>query len=85
MKKQIKILAVFLITILIINCSNEDIDGHSHHGHSNTNKDEISFKQFKNETGINKFDYLKKANITKSTNFQARSIESEFITDTIGI
>ena len=85
MKKQIKILAVFLFTILFFNCSKDDLENHSNHTHSHTSKDEISFKQFKNETDINKFDYIKKANISKSTDFQARSIESEFVTDTIGI
>lgn len=84
-KTHFKKLLIFGIAFMLASCSEYDTESHSHHSHSNTSNDEISFKQFKNETGITKFDYLKKANIIKSTDFQARNIESEFITDTIGI
>lgn len=73
-----------MVTLLfsLIGCS-EDV--YENHTHSNSGKDEISFKQFISETGITKFDYYKKANVSNSTDIQARTIESEFITDTIGI
>lgn len=73
-----------MVTLLFsfIGCS-EDV--YENHTHSNSGKDEISFKQFISETGITKFNYYKKANVSNSTNIQARTIESEFITDTIGI
>lgn len=85
MKTPFKILSLLLFTVLLFNCSKDDLENHSHSSHSHSSKDEISFKQFKNETGINKFDFYKKANVSTSTDFQARTIESEFITDTIGI
>ena len=73
-----------MVTLLFsfMGCS-EDV--YENHVHSNSGKDEISFKQFMSETGITKFDYYKKANVSNSTDIQARTIESEFITDTIGI
>lgn len=84
MKQKIKISLLFLLTLVFINCSKDDqLENHTHGTHNHN--DEVSFKQFKNETGINKFEYYKKANISKSTDFQARTIESEFITDTTGI
>lgn len=84
MKQKIKISLLFLLTLVFINCSKDDqLENHTHGTHNHN--DEISFKQFKNETGINKFEYYKKANISKSTDFHARTIESEFITDTTGI
>lgn len=84
MKTKIKFLAVLLLSMTLFNCSKEDFETHSHHS-SVSNKDEISFKQFKTETGITKFDYIKTANINKSTDLMARDIEAEFVTDTIGI
>lgn len=84
MKTKINFIAVLLLSITLFNCSNDEIETHSHHG-SVSSKDEISFKQFKTETGITKFDYIKTANINKSTDLMARDIEAEFITDTIGI
>ncbi len=84
MKQTIKISLLFLLTLAFINCSKDDhLENHTQGTHNHNN--EVSFKQFKNETGINKFDYYKKANISKSTDFQAKTIESEFITDTTGI
>jgi hypothetical protein len=83
MKTAFKLLAVLLLSITLFNCSEEHLETHSHN--SVSNKDEISFKQFKTETGISKFDYIKTANINKSTDLMARDIEAEFVTDTIGI
>ena len=84
MKQTIKISLMLLLTLVFINCSKDDhLENHTHGTHNHN--DEVSFKQFKSETGINKFEYYKKANISKSTDFQARTIESEFITDTTGI
>lgn len=82
-KQKLKNVLLLVTVLITFSCSEELFENHLHH--HDEDKNEISFKQFKNETGINKFDYLKKAGISKSTDFQARTIESEFITDTIGI
>jgi hypothetical protein len=82
--KQIKTVVLFLFTILFFSCNKEDLE--SQHSHAGVpHKNEISFKQFKAETGITKFDYIKTANINRSTDLMARDIEAEFVTDTIGI
>jgi hypothetical protein len=83
MKNTFKIIALMLLSVILLNCSKEDFETHSHE--SISNKNEISFKQFKAETGITKFDYIKTANINRSTDLMARDIEAEFVTDTIGI
>lgn len=82
-KQKLKNILLLVTVLFAFSCSEELFENRVHH--HDEDKNEISFKQFKNETGINKFDYLKKAGISKSTDFQARTIESEFITDTIGI
>ena len=82
-KQKLKNILLLVTVLFTFSCSEELFENHVHH--HDEDKNEISFKQFKNETGINKFDYLKKAGISKSADFQARTIESEFITDTIGI
>lgn len=85
MKTKIKLLARLLMVTLLFSFMGCSEDVYENHTHSNSGKDEISFKQFISETGITKFDYYKKANVSNSTNIHARTIESEFITDTIGI
>lgn len=82
-KQKLKNILLLVTVLFAFSCSEDLFENRVHH--HDEDKNEISFKQFKNETGINKFDYLKKAGISKSTDFQARTIESEFITDTIGI
>lgn len=83
MKNTFRIIALMLLSVTLFNCSKEELETHSHQ--SISNKDEISFRQFKAETGIAKFDYIKTANINRSTDLMARDIEAEFVTDTIGI
>ncbi|WP_396178915.1 hypothetical protein [Flavobacterium sp.] len=82
--KQIKTLILFLFTILFFSCSKEDLELQQSHSKAHS-MNEISFNQFKTETGITKFAYIKSANINMSNNLMARDIEAEFVTDTIGI
>lgn len=84
MKKTIKPIARLLIVTLfftLIGCSEDIYEDHVHNDNQ-INKNEISFKQFKGETGMKKFESLKSV---KFGNHFSRAIESEFLTDTTKI
>jgi len=67
--------------LTLIGCSEDVYENHLHNDNS-INKNQISFKQFKGETGIKKFESLKSVNFG---NEFSRAIESEFVTDTTKI
>jgi hypothetical protein len=80
MKNNLKKILFLLTTIILISCSQEIYENHDHeHKHD---KNEITFKQFKKESGVKNFSLIKSVNIASSN---ARAIESGFIVDTTKI
>ncbi len=84
MKKIQAFVALFLfvsIPFLFLNCSSEEdfVSG----THFSPHNKKFTFADFKKETGLKNFSYIKKAAL--NSGLQARNIESEFIIDTLEI
>lgn len=81
MRTKFKSLAWIFLVISVLTlwgCSEEIYENH-HHNHNSKNKYEVSFKQFKNETGIKDFKSIKSVHFADEN---SRTIENEFLTDT---
>jgi hypothetical protein len=74
-------LLMLTLFLTLIGCSEDVYENHIHNNNT-VNKNSISFKKFKGETGIKNFESLKSLNLG---NEFSRSIESEFVTDTTKI
>lgn len=84
MNKKIRfgLLALLLTSLFgIIGCSEDVYENHAHDS-NRKNPNEVSFRQFINETKLKKFESFKSANLKGAT---GRDIQSEFIIDTTKI
>lgn len=79
--KNIFSLLSAMLLISLTSCSEEIYERHNHNGNSKKNNI-ITFKQFKKETGINDFKFLKSVGLSNDNN---RAIEAEFLTDSTEI
>ena len=79
--KRVARLLMVTLFFTLVGCSEDIYENHIHNENS-IDKNAISLKQFKSETGINNFESLKPVNFG---NEFSRSIESEFVTDTTKI
>ncbi|MES2862516.1 MAG: hypothetical protein V4666_00205 [Bacteroidota bacterium] len=75
--KKIKQFLFLIISLILVSCSEEHFDGHFHN--HNVNKNQVSFKQFKNETKLKNFESFKSINISSES---SRVSDFQFLIDT---
>lgn len=82
-KTKLKLLNFSLLLLLIYSCSNQE-DYISNHHHSEKIKNEITFKQFLNETNVNDFSVRLKLNPANNA-LQRNASLNDFVIDTVAI
>lgn len=77
LKHKLKNSLLLFASLLLASCSEELFDNHLHN--HDVDKNQITFKQFKNETGLKDFNSVKSVKISSEN---SRMSDSEFLTDT---